>query len=93
MMTKINSWVLLIVKLGKRVFHKTNRVVQYLSVASLHMYIFHMVFLILISSWLSHYFEAHMNFLITVVLCFVGLVISFEMVKRFSWFRFLFGSK
>lgn len=87
-------WVLLVFAAGYRFLNRPGAALRYLSEAAYPVYIIHMVFQFLVSSWIFPMdVPVAIKFVLLVVLTLGGCLLSYEIVRRINITRFLFGLK
>lgn len=85
-------WVLLIMYAGSNIFTGTNTILQYLSEASLYVYIIHMLVAIFIAQFVIKEFPAPIAFAIITFATFAIVFLVYEIfVRRIAFLRFVFG--
>jgi membrane-bound acyltransferase YfiQ involved in biofilm formation len=87
-------WVLLVFTAGYKFLNKPSAVLKYLSEAAYPVYIVHMIFQFLVSSWIFPMeMPLEIKFVLLVVLTLSGCLLTYEIIKRTKITRFLFGLK
>jgi hypothetical protein len=86
------SWILTVLAFGSRYLNKPGSALTYLSEAAYPVYILHMVFLYLGSMLLFRLsIPAPLQFTLLLFFTLAGCFITFEIVRRVSWLRVVFG--
>lgn len=87
-------WLLCILGFGHRSLKANNNVLKYLSSASYPFYIFHLLLNTIVGFYIIKLpFGAEIKYSIIVVLTILSTFLVYELVKRISVIRFLFGIK
>ena len=87
-------WIIAVFAFGYRYLNKPGPVLRYLSQAAYPVYIIHMIFL-----YLGSYFifplnlTAPLKFILVLAFTFIGCFIGYDLIRRISWLRLLFGLK
>ena len=88
------SWILVVLAFGSRYLNKPGSVLTYLSEAAYPVYILHMVFLYLGSMLLFRLvMPAPLQFTLLLLITLAGCFTTFEVIRRVSWLRVVFGLK
>jgi len=87
-------WILSVIGLGQRYLNKKSAVLAYLSQAAYPVYIVHMIFQFLVSAFIFPLsMPVQLKFVLLVILTLAGCLVVFEIIKKMTLTRFLFGLK
>lgn len=88
------SWIMTVLAFGSKHLNKPGRALTYLSEAAYPVYILHMVYLYLGSMFLFKLsIPAPVQFVLVLVFTLAGCFGTFEVIRRVSWLRVVFGLK
>lgn len=86
------SWILAVLAFGSKHLNKPGKALTYLSEAAYPVYIVHMIFLYLSSHLVFQWaIPVQLQFVLVLVLTLAGCMASFEIIRRLTWIRPLFG--
>ncbi len=92
--TESYSWILAVFAFGSLYLKGPSNSLRYLSQAAYPVYILHMIFLYLGSSWIFPLdFPIALQFILVILITFAGCFGSFELIRRVSFLRPFFGLK
>jgi len=88
------SWILTVFAFSSLHLNKSGQVLAYLSQAAYPVYILHMVFLYLGSAWIFPLaIPVQLQFVLVLLITFIGSFGTFELIRRITLLRPLFGLK
>ena len=90
------AWIsiLALLGMGKNYMNISNKVTKYLSESSFTIYLFHMSWLVAIGYYVLRYISSvPLQIISMIVLTTIASFVSYEILKRFSVTRFMFGIK
>lgn len=86
------SWIVTVLAFGSKYLNKPGPALTYLSEAAYPVYIVHMVFLYLGSMLLFRLsMPASLQFALALMFTLAGCFVTFEVIRRVSWLRVVFG--
>lgn len=89
-----HSWILSVFAFGYKCLNRPSATLTYLSQAAYPVYILHMLFLYLASAWVfSLTLDVRMQFVMVLLITFVGCFATYEIIRRINLIRPLFGLK
>jgi glucan biosynthesis protein C len=94
LVTESDCWIISVFAFGYKYLNHPGRVLSYLSQAAYPVYILHMIFLYLGSMWIFQLnIDVHIQFCLILVITLTGCFASYEVIKRVTFLRPLFGMK
>ncbi|MGC4022338.1 MAG: hypothetical protein QM734_10500 [Cyclobacteriaceae bacterium] len=89
-----NCWVLSVLAFGNLYLNRPSKVLTYLSEAAYPIYILHMIFLYLGSSFIFKMnIAVELQYAFTVIFTLAGCFVTYEVIRRVKFLRPLFGLK
>lgn len=87
-------WILSVFAFGYKYLNRGGKVLTYLSEAAYPVYILHMIFLYLASTWIFPLeLDVRIKFVLVLLITLGGCFATYEVIRRIKWLRPFFGLK
>ncbi len=94
LVTESQCWILSVFAFGYKYLNRGGKVLTYLSQAAYPVYILHMIFLYLGSTWVfSLALDVRLQFVLVLLITIIGCFATYEIIRRIKWLRPLLGLK
>lgn len=94
LVTESQCWIIAVFAFGSKHLNHPGKALTYLSQAAYPVYILHMIFLYLGSTWIFPLtLDVRLKFVLVLLITLTGCLGTYEVIRRIKWIRPLFGLK